>query len=178
MSRPTLLALLLSATLAQVPACPLTQGPRSVAYPADPEAGEVAFRFEGPGEAALTVPVEINGAGPFAFVLDTGATLTCVDQALADSLALPVQRGAVGAGATVGGSGAVRLVRLDSLRLGGASAEGLPACVLDLAHIGDMGVQVDGLLGLNFLRRFDLALDFRRNVLTLAAPDAPAAPAP
>lgn len=170
MLRPMLLSLSLAALLAQVPACPLTQGPRGVTYPADPEAGEIAFRFEGPGEAALMVPVEINGAGPFAFVLDTGATLTCVDQALVDSLGLPAQRGAVGTGATVGGTGAVRLVRLDSLRLGGAAAQDLPACVLDLAHIGDVGVQVDGLLGLNFLRRFDLALDFRRNVLTLAEP--------
>jgi hypothetical protein len=33
-----------------------------------------------------------------------------------------------------------------------------------------VGTEVDGLLGLNFLRAFDVQLDFARNVLTLTAP--------
>lgn len=48
------------------------------------EAG-VPIHLAGPGETALLVPVRINGQGLYDFVLDTGATLTCVDVALADS---------------------------------------------------------------------------------------------
>jgi predicted aspartyl protease len=163
---------LLVATMVLLPACQLVQQqrPAEVEYPADTEAGEIPFRFEGQGEAALIVPVYVNGEGPFDFVLDTGATMTCVEQALAQRLDLPEQRGAMGVGAGVGGVGRIELVRVDSIRVGGTRASGLTACVLDLAHIGAMGVELDGLLGLNFLRAYRVTLDFGRNVLTLEEP--------
>ena len=50
--------------------------------PADSAAGEIAFS----GTAAMVVPVHVNGDGPLNFALDTGATLTCVDQRLAERL--------------------------------------------------------------------------------------------
>jgi predicted aspartyl protease len=150
--------------------CPLDPGPRAIEYPVDAEAGEIPFRFGGRGEAALLVSVEINGEGPFDFVLDTGATLTCVDQTIAERLQLPARRGAVGVGAGIEGAGRIGLVTLDSLRLGGAAASALDACVLDLAHTEVIGVGIDGLLGLNFLRQFRVTLDFGRNVLLLEAP--------
>ena len=115
------------------------------------------------------VPVMIDGRGPFRFVLDTGATLTCVDVALADSLGLRDQAGVQGYGAGVGGQGAVRLVEIDSMSLGAASATDLPACVLDLAGFEQIGLDVDGLVGLNFLSAFRMTLDFEREVLILQA---------
>ncbi|CAN5616707.1 hypothetical protein BH23GEM7_BH23GEM7_22300 [soil metagenome] len=152
-----------------VAACDVA-APARVAAPADTAAGEIAFRLEGPNEAVLMVPVYINGEGPLNFVLDTGATLTCVAQELADRLELPQQRGVRGFGAGIGSAGAVRLVGIDSLRVGEAQAFSLPACVLDLQHIGAIGVEIVGLLGLNFLKSFRLTLDFERNVLLLVEP--------
>ena len=143
---------------------------RSVRAPADSAAGEVAFRLAGQDGAALLVPVHVNGEGPFDFVLDTGATVTCIDAALADSLSLPPLRGAVGMGAGATGAGQLRLVRMDSVRVAGARASGLPGCVLDLAHIRSVGFEADGLLGLNFLKPFRVTLDFERSVLILRAP--------
>ena len=147
--------------------------PARVVTPADSTAGEAPFRLAGPGGAMLLVSVYINGEGPYDLVLDTGATLTCVDQRVASELALPRAAAAVGYGAGVGGSGAVSLVRVDSLRLGEARAERMTACVLDLQHlqalhgIGSAGSSVHGLLGLNFLRNFRVSLDFERNVVSL-----------
>lgn len=144
--------------------------PARVEAPADTGAGEVGFELAGPGGAALIVPVHLNGEGPFDFVLDTGATLTCVDQALAERLELPERRGQIGMGAGVEGTGRVRLVGIDSLRVGDTRAHDLGACTLDLAHIEMIGVEVDGLLGLNFLQEFRVTLDFQRNVVTLEEP--------
>ena len=104
------------------------------------------------------------------FVLDTGATLTCVDQALAEQLGLPERTGQIGFGAGIGGSGSVRLVGLDSLRIGATKAYDLTACTLDLSQFEQAGLDIDGLLGLNFLKSFRVTLDFESNRLTLAEP--------
>ncbi|HSJ06397.1 MAG TPA: retropepsin-like aspartic protease [Longimicrobiales bacterium] len=151
-------------------ACQPGGAPSSVNAPADSAAGEVALETIGPGGAAVVVPVHINGRGPFNLVLDTGATFTCVTVEVADQLDLPEQRGVVGFGAGVHTTGRVRLVRYDSVRVGGATAHDMGGCVLDLTSLESIGTSIDGLLGLNFLREFDVRLDFQRNVLTLAAP--------
>jgi len=146
-----------------------TGAPGAVRLPADAEAGEVDFRMAGPGGAALMVPVYVNGEGPLDFVLDTGATFTCVSEQTAERLALP-ERHATGVGVGVGGTGRLRLVQIDSLRLGGAVAADLPACRLDLSHAEALGIGLDGLLGLNFLSNFLLTVDFEREVVRLEPP--------
>jgi predicted aspartyl protease len=150
--------------------CRIDGSPGSVTVPADEAAGEVALEATGPQDAALVVPVHINGAGPFSLVLDTGATFTCVTPAVVEALQLPEQRGAVGYGTGVHATARVPIVRFDSVRVGSAVAHGMSGCVLELAALGAMGAEVDGLLGLNFLREFDVRLDFRRSILTLTAP--------
>ena len=146
--------------------------PGEVRLPADSAAGEVALRLAGPSGAALVVPVLINGEGPFDFVLDTGATITCVDQALADSLGLEPLSGAVGIGAGATQTGRLRLVEIDSLQVGAAAATGLPGCTLDLSHVQELGFDAAGLLGLNFLRSFRVTIDFDRSVVILQDPGA------
>lgn len=145
-------------------------GPSRVEVPADTAAGEVAFELAGATDAALVVPVTLNGRGPFDFVLDTGATLTCVDAALADSLALPERRGTLGVGAGIGSSGRMKIVSLDSVGIGAARAFDLAGCIVDLGQMNAVGLDVDGLLGLNFLKSFRVSIDFERNVLTLSPP--------
>ncbi|MGH7477327.1 MAG: retropepsin-like aspartic protease [Longimicrobiales bacterium] len=165
--RPPLVpALLLAACVAEAPA------PVRTTAPADSAAGEIGFEYAGAGEAAIVVPVVLNGQGPYDFVLDTGATVTCVDLALAEELGLEEVRGMRGIGAGATGTGQMRLVTIDSVRVGGARAEEVIACALDLAHVEAVGMDVDGLIGLNFLRPFRLALDFDRQVLRLTAPGA------
>ena len=63
--------------------------PKDVGIPAETAPGEVNFELAAPNDAAIIVPVKINGKGPYKFVLDTGATFTCIDQKLVDELKLP-----------------------------------------------------------------------------------------
>lgn len=156
-------------SLLLLPAC-AEMGPDRVEFPADSAAGEVAFELAGPGGAALVVPVRINGQGPYPFVLDTGATVTCVDDELASSLSLPEVRGVVGTAAGVGGQGGLSLVSVDSLSIAGVRAYELEACVIDLEHLSGMGLELDGLIGLNVLMEFRVTLDFERNIVTLEKP--------
>lgn len=130
-------------------------------------AGEIPFHLAGSGGAALIIPVHINGQGPFDFILDTGATLTCVSESTARELSLPSRPLSIGYGVGVGGGGRLRIVQIDSLRVGNARATELPACTLDLTVMAPTGIQVHGLLGLNFLRNFRVLLDFDRHVVTL-----------
>jgi predicted aspartyl protease len=163
--RATRLAMVLA--LAGGAGCADLRRPASTAVTADSSAGELAFRWAGPGGAALVVPVRINGAEPVDLVLDTGATLTCVDSALTRELALPEQRAVRGSAVGVGGSGQVRLYRVDSLQLGTAVARGLTVCALDLQALRAIAPEVRGLLGLNVLRGFQVTLDFERQVVAL-----------
>ena len=164
--------IVLAALILQLPSCDVG-APARVSVPADSLAGEVPFRLAGAGGAMLLVAVTINGQGPYDLVLDTGATLTCLDSQLARDLELPRAAGAFGYGAGVGGTGRVALVQVDSLRLGEAHAEDLTACVLDLDHLGQLHgfgsgeTRVHGLLGLNFLRNYRVSLDFERNIVSL-----------
>lgn len=133
-------------------------------------AGEVSFTLAGTGGAAIVVPVRLNDSGPYQFVVDTGATLTCVDQALAGTLELPKPEGMRGFGATVGQQGAMALHRIDTLQVGDTTASGIIACALDLRGMKQAGLELDGLLGLNFLKSFKVTFDFERKIMSLEAP--------
>ena len=143
--------------------CVAAVGP--TAGDAAPQPGEVPFELVGPGGAALVVPVKINDAGPFPFVLDTGATVTCVDETLVKELSLPDAPGMVAVGGGLRGFGRMRLVSLESVALGDASVRGLQGCAVDLGPMQKAGVEVRGLLGLNFLRTYILTVDFPRGTV-------------
>jgi predicted aspartyl protease len=165
--RSSILALL---ALAASSACVDVSGRAEATPPADSAAGELDFRLAGPGGAAIVVPVHINGRGPIDLILDTGATLTCVDTSLARELALPEQRLTIGTAVGVGGAGRVRLHRVDSLRVAGAVARQINVCAMDLGAMRVVAPSVRGLLGLNVLKPFTVTIDFERRVLRLAAP--------
>lgn len=144
--------------------------PARVTTPADSAAGEVAFRLIGPNEAALVVPVMLNGEGPYDFILDTGATFTCVADSTAARLDLPERQLVGGIGVGIGGTGRLRLATVDSLRIGAARAYDVPVCLLDLSHTQLLGTRIDGLVGLNVLKQFRVTLDFERKIVRLTEP--------
>lgn len=160
-------ALVVAGALA-VGGCPVVDAPDEVVITGDTTGTGVGFEMAGPGGAALVVPVWVNGSGPHGFVLDTGATMTCIDAGLASRLGLPEAAGRMGMGMGVGQEpGALVLVSIDSLRVGEATATGLTGCALDLERFAAMGLEVDGLLGLNYLREFRVTLDFTAERLLL-----------
>jgi predicted aspartyl protease len=139
--------------------------------PSETSPGEVSFEMAGPNEAVLIVSVKINGKGPYDFVLDTGATFTCVDQKLSEELKLPQWSGPPGTVVITGGEGQMGFVKIDMLEVGDtAKASDLVACKLDLTRMQPSGFGIKGLVGLNFLKSYRVTIDFERNSLRLDKP--------
>jgi hypothetical protein len=171
MTRSLLTAVSLALAGCTLAGCIDTGTPDRVSIAGDTSATGIPLEWAGPGDAAVVVPVHLNGQGPYDFVLDTGATLTCVDAALADSLGLEEATGRIGRGVGIGGQpGGMRLVALDSMRIGDATASGLTACAVNLEAFRAAGVDLHGLVGLNFLSAFRVTLDFQAGRLTLERP--------
>lgn len=141
--------------------------PNQVGQPSETSPGEVRFEMAPPNDAAIIVPVKINGKGPYKFVLDTGATFTCIDTKLVEELKLPDWKGQFGVAVITPGEGNVRLVNVDSLEVGEAKATKLQACTIDLQQMQKQGLNVKGLVGLNFLKSYRMSIDFEKRVLKL-----------
>jgi predicted aspartyl protease len=106
----------------------------------------------------IIVPVTINGAGPYNFILDSGNCDMTVDSKLAAELNLPN----VGSVTLVAaeGTAVASVVRLDSVLMGGAIARNINSTVLK-----QVPLKARGVLGEGFLRNFDLLIDNRRHVI-------------
>ncbi|MFA9201852.1 MAG: aspartyl protease family protein, partial [Cypionkella sp.] len=113
----------------------------------------------------MTIPVTIEGAGPFRFMIDTGSQATVVSRALRDRLGLP----SIGQATVVGMAARkeVELVRLDGLEFASRMFDALHAPLLEAQHIG-----ADGIIGLDSLQDLRVLIDFRGK--TIAVDDAAA----
>jgi predicted aspartyl protease len=107
--------------------------------------------------AQIGVPVDINGTGPFKFVLDTGSQLTVLEPSLAEQLELP-DVGSVGI-VSVAGRSTATLAGVESLRVGINEIRLHRVAVLDLGAIQRVNPEVRGILGQDFLAHFDLLID-------------------
>jgi hypothetical protein len=114
----------------------------------------------------IIVPVSINSSGPYDFLLDTGCAKTTVDQKLAGALQLP----RVGEKTAVGvlASAKMSVVHVDSLSLAGATVAG--GEVFSSDHPATVTGKVRGVLGEDFLRNFDLLIDYRHQSIRLESP--------
>ncbi|SFS04451.1 retropepsin-like aspartic protease [Sphingomonas jatrophae] len=106
----------------------------------------------------LTVPVRVNGAGPFRFIVDSGADRSVVGLGIASRLELPPEDSVMLH--SVAGATRVSTVRVDSLSLGTTVIEGLTLPVLLDSHIG-----AAGLIGIDALANQRLLLDFKRQLI-------------
>jgi len=116
---------------------------------------------------AVRVPVGINGHGPFRFLLDTGSGHSTLSRDLADHLALPaVAKVRV---STPAGARTQLVVRVERMTIGDASVEGLLPSLVSLVELRDLEPGVDGVIGQDFLGRFDFTVDYRRKRLLWGA---------
>ena len=116
---------------------------------------------------AITVPVTINGQGPFRFMLDTGSNRSAVSSDVASLLALPVVAKAVMVTST--GSQNQLVVRLDAMAIGTAARAGLPASVIPAVQLKAAMPGIDGIVGQDFMSDFDYTLDYRKQRLSWTA---------
>ena len=122
-------------------------------------AGEIVDLDEDRAER-MTVPVSIEGKGPFAFVIDTGAERTVISRKIADRLALEDEDPAELM--SIAGTSMVDMVYVPRLTLGRKSYEGLISPVLAAQHIG-----ADGILGLDGLQDQRILFDFVLNQIVI-----------
>jgi hypothetical protein len=115
--------------------------------------------------ALIVIPVMINDAGPFEFMVDTGSQIVVVDPALASQLHLKVQ-GTVGLVSSASYA-AASLTILDSLEAGSHLVEKPLAAVQDLGQIQAADSRIRGVLGQSFLTHFDLLIDNEHKLLCL-----------
>ena len=101
----------------------------------------------------MTVPVMINGKGPFQFVVDTGASRTVISEELAKQLDLP-SAGTARLHA-MGGSANVRMVRINTVQVSTNTKRGVEAAALPRRYVG-----ADGLLGIDSMKGQRIVMDF------------------
>jgi hypothetical protein len=116
----------------------------------------------------ILVPITINGSATVMMALDTGAPSTLISQSLAEQLGVLRRDDGVllTSASGIGGSRPAVLVVLESLGLGEARDEFVPATVA-----GDLSDNFAGLLGMDFITTFKLRVDTARQVLILTKPD-------
>jgi len=107
-------------------------------------------------ERRMTVPVHVEGKGPFDFLIDTGSQNTVFSRSLADRLALP-------AGPKVQVIGIADVLPTetahgDALDLGRLTLSGLYVPLLEERHMG-----AEGILGTDALQDRRVLLDFTSN---------------
>lgn len=111
-------------------------------------------------DCLVVIPVRVNGAGPFDFLLDTGTNTTLITPELAGRLGLS----ATDQVSLITPSGATTTPRavLDSLALGTKSVERLEVLYDDLPGVRSADAKILGVLGQNFLACFNYLLDYRK----------------
>ncbi|MBS0332440.1 MAG: aspartyl protease family protein [Proteobacteria bacterium] len=114
--------------------------------------------------ARMTVPVRLDGKGPFDFVVDTGANRTVIAADVAVGCGLsPAGRAEVHGIAGVETAEFMSLRRLD---VGGVVSRDLTLPVLAHGHLG-----ADGLLGVDVMRGRRMSLDFVDHGFLITASD-------
>jgi hypothetical protein len=115
-----------------------------------------------PGLPVL-VSAKINGAGPITLILDTGSDRTLVAPAALERLGISTENGPRGILKGVTGTSHVDAVWVNSVEVGEARV----GPILIIAHDADLKA-ADGLLGRDFLAHFNVTIDSKERVVTLA----------
>jgi predicted aspartyl protease len=113
----------------------------------------------------LTVPVMVNGQGPFRFLIDTGSDRSVISKELAEKLALP----SLGKATLVslGGVDQVNTVRIGSLSVSAKrTLKNIQAPALPARYIG-----ADGIVGIDALKGQRIVMDFAAETMLIEPSD-------
>ncbi|HEY2471259.1 MAG TPA: aspartyl protease family protein [Terracidiphilus sp.] len=131
--------------------------------------------FQCPGNAAslpllliqgrlFVAPVEVNGTGPYDFLIDTGAQVNSIDDDLTTALHLTPER-------SVGVNGAatysLNVLVLADLEAAGKKVAAAETVVVNAEQLRAIDHRIRGILGGTFLEHFDFLLDNQNRILCL-----------
>ena len=149
--------------------CP-AQAPKADAKP-------VVVPFQLLPSRHMLLDVTVNGKGPYKLIFDTGAPINLLSSKLGkETGAIKKKKG--GGGLGFGLFGGVSQVELDSLQVGGVTAEDLPAVVMDHPTVGaisdafeDEFGKIEGIVGFPFFARYATTVDYQKKQMTLKPTD-------
>jgi predicted aspartyl protease len=111
----------------------------------------------------IVAPVEINGRGPFRFILDTGANRSAISAETVAALGLTIGEDAFVGVHGVTGSAVLPSVEIESLRAGDFEFGGRDLPVLP----PQVFAGTDGILGIDALQEARIEVDFARDRVTI-----------
>lgn len=123
-------------------------------------------RFKNDGQDRMTVDVRLSGAGPYRFLVDTGADRTAISRQLVDQLKFQQAGGAELH--TVTGASQVNTARLPAIQITRKPERPVDAAVLDGPSMG-----ADGIVGVDLLRSTRVELDFEHDTMSVVPASAP-----
>ena len=124
------------------------------------------LRFHNDGEDRMTVPVRFSGAGPYQFLVDTGADRSAVSREIVARLKLPI-----GGGAelhSLSGISSITTAKLSDVALTRTPERSVDAAVLNGAYIG-----ADGIVGVDLLRAQRVQFDFEKQTMSIVPSETP-----
>ena len=110
---------------------------------------------------SVIVPVTFNRSVNAELLLDTGASMTMISRRLATNLALPSSGAGLFSG--IGGTVSAEIARVDSIKVGDAEVSGMAVSIHDIPRLPHF----EGLLGMDFLGRFQVSVDPAKKLLVL-----------
>ncbi len=108
----------------------------------------------------FTVPVMIEGMGPFDFMIDTGSQATAVTHEINEGLQLTPFGTAILVG--MASRRPVDVVEVEQMTFGSHTVQDLISPVLERQNVG-----ADGILGLDSLQDFRVLIDFREDTIAV-----------
>jgi predicted aspartyl protease len=127
----------------------------------DPDVPPAVVRTGPSADDRVTVPIRIDGKGPWNFVIDTGSQRTVIARELAQRLALPPRSNVTILSMT--GRSEASTVAVPRLDFAGGTLDDIEAPVLEGEHIG-----AAGLLGLDSLHAKRVTMNFRTGQMEIA----------
>src|SRR4051812_67935 len=111
-------------------------------------------------DTRLNVEVQVNGRGPYRFIVDSGADTSSVGLRIAHALQLPLGTPAILNGMTA--RNVVDRVKVDALTLGPSTIRNL-----ELPALREIDLGGDGLIGIDALAQQRLMMDFEKHLITV-----------
>ena len=123
-------------------------------------------RFKNDQEDRMTVPVKLGGAGPYRFLVDTGADRTAVSRDIVARLKL-ASAGGVQLH-SISGVSSVGTARIDNVQVTRTPEQSIDAAVLESSNMG-----ADGILGVDLLHSQRVVFDFENKTMSIVPAGTP-----